>query len=336
MEAPFDGTGDATSEALCTYHDALATVAAESPARVISACRFDLVSVPVALHILEKFGVIISAKMVMNHCPSWLIGQRTYLKPLAGILSSPSWVDQDMALLLQAEKLITLGQLAAGAAHELGNSLSVVSSSLQYLHQRLAAENDPACDFTLTALHNVERMRDLLSTMLDFATVKKPRIEHVDLKKAISEVLRFTSAENKHRQITVNLSFDPSCTTVLADTRGVKQIMLNLIKNAFDALTEGGDTITIRTLLHPADAAAAVMVENNGPSIPPEAMQSLFHPFYTTKPEGTGLGLYLSRLIAKDNDGDLEAVSMPNGMQFKLTLPLVARSGDVRGASTHC
>jgi signal transduction histidine kinase len=230
----------------------------------------------------------------------------------------------------QTEKLAALGELAAGVAHELGNPLSIISSSLQYLHQRLAAANDSASDFTMMALQNVERMSGLLQTMLHFVGVKKPRIEQVDLKEMISEVLRFTSAECIRRSIIVDAAFDPALPKAWVDPCGFKQIILNLVKNSLDALAQEGTTLHLRTSMDP-NRQAVVEIENNGPAIPADVMAKIFSPFHTTKVGGTGLGLYLSRQIARDQGGDLEAENLQGAVRFTLTLPLDRRIDKMRG-----
>jgi len=224
---------------------------------------------------------------------------------------------------LRIEKLSALVQLVAGVAHELGNPLSIISSSLQYLHERLAAANDPASDFTMTALHNVDRMHELLRSMLDFASIKMPRAEQVDLKEAISEVLRFTSAECTRRNIAVQASFDPALPRAWVDPSGIRQIILNLVKNALDAMSQSEAKNELRVRTRSGSGRMAVVeVENNGEAIPPGVLANLFRPFYTTKDGGTGLGLYLSRRVAQDHGGELQAENLSEGVRFTLTLPL--------------
>lgn len=251
------------------------------------------------------------------------------IHPGEAVIGLPCQDDAELAGALPAlarrcqelEKLAALGQLAAGVAHELGNPLSIISSSLQYLHQRLAAANDPASDFTMTALINVERMHGLLRGMLDFAAVKQPVLEEVDLNAIISEVLRFTAAECIRRGITVEVAFDPGLPRIWVEPASVKQIILNLIKNSLDALAQSGKRLEVRTRM--AAAAQTVEITNDGPQIPPDVLRHLFRPFHTTKDGGTGLGLYLSRLIAKEHGGGLEAANLvQGGVRFTLTLPL--------------
>lgn len=338
VEAPAVRNGVATAAALRVYHNALEALAAGIPTTVISAFRLAQISERALLGLAAGSSALISAKMVLPHCPSWLISRtRTDITPVAGIPPSPSpppatSADPISTSLLQVEKLATLGQFAAGMAHELGNPLSVISSSLQYLHQRLAAAGDPASEFTMTALQNVERMHGLLRSMLDFAVVKKLRFERIQLKEAVSEILGFTSGECARRGIAVDSSIDPALPPVWVDSCCLKQILLNLVKNALDALLCAGETLRIHIGMRPVERLVAVEVENNGPPIPAEALPSLFRPFYTTKDGGTGLGLYLSRQIARDLGGDLTAGNLIDGVRFTLTLPLDGRKGDNHGA----
>lgn len=338
VEAPLIKSRVATAKAVFAYHDTLETIAAGSLTTVISACRLGHMAEGALLVALTEGSIVlISAKLVLPHCPSWLISRtRTDFTSVVGIPTSPgspappTSADSVFTPFCQAEKLAALGQLAAGIAHELGNPLCIINSSLQYLHRRLAAANDSASDFTMTALQSVERMHGLLRSMLDFSAVKQPHFEQMDLQEAVSEIVRFTSAECARCGITVDVSFDPALTLAWADPGGVKQVLLNLIKNALDALLQGGGALRIRTRLCTEDRLATIEVENNGPPISTDALPNLFRPFHTTKDGGTGLGLYLSRQIAQDHGGDLEAKNLPNGVRFTLALPLDRRMGDGR------
>jgi signal transduction histidine kinase len=328
VESPLPRKGVARSRALRDYHEALAALAPKA-VTIVNAFRLTDVSARALLTILDSPNALVSAKMALPRCPSWLLSPlKSELPPAAADHNSESIFTP----IFQADQLADLGQLGAGFAHELGNPLSIISSSLQYLYQRLAANNDPASDFAMAALHNVERMHGILQSMLDFAGAKKPHFEHLDLKEAISEVLRFTSGEFAQRGIAVEVSFDPFLPNAWGDPFGVKQILLNLVKNALDAITEGegGNTIRLRTRMD-ARRRAVIEIENNGATIPANVLPNLFRPFYTTRNGGTGLGLYLSRQIAKGHGGELNAENLPGGVRFTLTLPLDLQKEEDRG-----
>jgi signal transduction histidine kinase len=338
IESPLPRKGIARAKGLRAYNEVLAALMqGGAVANVISACRLADVSPRTLLAILDSSSALISARMLIPRCPAWLIfPMRSDLSPAAGLPAAPRSPDPIFTPMFEAEKLVALGQLGAGVAHELGNPLSIISSSLQYLHQRLAASQDPASDFTMTALHNVERMRVLLKSMLDFSALRKPRLEHVDLKEAISEVLRFTTPECTQRGITVEVSFDPFLPKTWVDPGGLKQIVLNLVKNALDATTQGtggAGRKTLRLRIRMGEnRKALVEVENSGAAIPPDVLASLFRPFFTTKDGGTGLGLYLSRKIAEDHGGELFVENISDGVRFTLTLPLEYQRGEDHAA----
>jgi len=351
IESPAPPGGTPLVPALSAYYHALDA----TPVLATVICAQRLADLPEGARgaVLEACDAVINAKALLPHCPSWLVGPGAERRvgpagratrsgdrsvtPLEGVPSSPADSDLGLATWVQAEKLAALGQLAAGVAHELGNPLAIISSSLQYLHQRLAATNDAASDFTMTALANVDRMRGLLRSMLDFAAVKKPSFEPADLKEVVSEVLRFTAAECARRAVAVEVSFDPSLPRAWIEPAGVKQIILNLVQNGIDAMAQVGGTLKVRTRLDQADGMAVVEIANDGPAIPPDACPQLFRPFHTTKDGGTGLGLYLSRQIAKEHGGDLDAENPPDGgVRFTLTLPVDRLAGGESGEHGAC
>ena len=331
VESPLPRRGVERMGALRDYHEAL-TALAPRAVTIVNAFRLTDISANALLTILDSPNILVSAKLTLPRCPSWMLSpKKSDLAPTAGMAASDH-NSESVFIPFHADKLANLGQIRAGFAHELGNPLSIISSSLQYLYQRLAANNDPASDFAMAALHNVERMHGILQSMLDSAGSKKPHFEPLDLKEAISEVLRFTSGEFAQRGIAVEVSFDPVLPKAWGDPFGVKQILLNLVKNALDAITEGGggNTIRLRTRMD-ARRRAIMEVENNGAAIPANVLPNLFRPFYTTRNGGTGLGLYLSRQIAEGHGGELSAENLPGGVRFTLTLPLDLQKEEDRG-----
>ncbi len=330
VDLPAPREGSPPGPALRDYCRVLDT--APASATVLCAYRPGDLSEGARASLVECCDSVLKARILVPRCPSWLFSrggaQGRGHAPGGGAPPPGADADLQLATKEQTEKLAVLGQLATGVAHELGNPLSIISSSLQYLHQRLAAASDPASDFTSTALANVERMHGLLRGMLDFAAVKKSSFQRVDLNDIISEVLRFTAAECQRRNIAVEVSFESALPRAWVEPPAIKQVVLNLVKNGLDALAQSGDRLDVRTRLDASNETAVVEVANNGPAIPPEVLARIFRPFQTTKDGGTGLGLYLSRQIAKEHQGALDAQNLPEGgVRFTLTLPLDRRRG---------
>ena len=331
VESPLLAHSGTRELALRDYHEAL-TALAPKAVTIVNAFRLADAPAQALFTILESSNALVSAKMLLPRCPVWLLSPaKNELGPAAPTAPADHGAESIFTP-FAADKLAAIGQIGAGFAHELGNPLSIISSSLQYLYQRLAANNDPASDFAMAALLNVERMHGILQSMLDSAGSKKPHFELIDLKEEVSEVLRFTSGEFAQRGIAAEVSFDPGLPRVWGDPFGVKQILLNLVKNALDAISEGGGGNTIRLCTRlDAKGRAVVEVENNGAVIQANVLPNLFRPFYTTRNGGTGLGLYLSRQIAKGHDGELSAENLVGGVRFTLTLPLDLRKEEERG-----
>jgi len=328
VEAPAPTAGNGY-EMWRNHHDSLRAMAGTTAALIDGVCleRIPAAALP---GLLEAAGFVVSAKTVTPRCPAWLIRRGDDLETQTTADAQPGSLAEAAcgAAALQVEPLVSLRYMAAGVAHELGNPLSIISSSLQYLHQRLSAANDPASEFTLTALENVDRMHRLLRSILEFTTIQRTRSVKIDINEAVSEVMRFTSTECARRGIRVEVSFDPSLPPqIWGDTGGIKQVFLNLVKNAFEA---GGDRLVVRT--RAVAGSAVVELENNGPPITPAVLQQLFQPFHTTKTSGTGLGLYLSRQIARDHGGELACENLRDGVRFALTLSVTGPEGGGDGA----
>jgi signal transduction histidine kinase len=271
--------------------------------------------------LFEACGSVLSARELLPECPRWFLD------------SSGSAPDGGMGALGEAEKSAALGQLGAIIAHELGNPLSIISSSLQYLHERLTRSHDEASEFASAALANVERIQGLLRKMLQAGTPGRAVFERANLNEIIPELLRLTASECERRAVAVDVSFDQRIPAAWIDPQGVKQIVLNLVKNSLDALSGRGGTLRVRTRLEESGDAMALEIENDGPHIERDVFPHLFRPFHSTKAGGTGLGLYLSRQIAQDHGGDLVAENLPEaGVRFTLTLPIDRRKGGELGS----
>jgi len=227
--------------------------------------------------------------------------------------------------LIQAEKLTSLGQLAASIAHEINNPLSGVLAYTQLLAKKVRGDNIPK-EVALGYLSKMEaeltRSTKLIRSLLDFARQSPPAFRQLNLNDVVNRAfdLAAHSAELQHVQIVREL--DPSLPNLMADFDQLHQVCTNLILNAIQAMPQGGK-LTLRTSVN--NGQLKIEVQDTGCGISPENMRKLFTPFFTTKHEvkGVGLGLAISYGIIQRHHGRIEVQSKKGeGTTFTIYLPL--------------
>lgn len=219
--------------------------------------------------------------------------------------------------LRRKERLASLGEMSAGIAHEIRNPLGIISSSAQLLDRQV--DDADARQLLDIIQEESARLNSLITEFLTFGRQLEPQRRPCDLATLILRGLDYLrgSAEQKG----VSLTFDRQCEQCEAevDADMLQQVLLNLLLNALDATPAGGE---IRVTLQPAPGRLEISVSDTGRGIAPELIDRIFNPFFTTKAEGTGLGLANAFKIMQSHDGDLTVVSTPGqGSRFTLTLP---------------
>ena len=233
------------------------------------------------------------------------------------------------AVLERANRLSSLGTLAAGIAHEIRNPLVAVKTFLDLLPQRL---DDPEflTRFRELSLGELHRVADLITDLLALGKSKTPERRAVDLGPTLEPVVRLMESTARKRQIEVAAIFDPHVPAVWADPDQLKQIIVNLVLNAIETSAPGGH---VWFEARPAPAGSVVLeVRDDGPGIPADQLENIFHPFYTTKETGTGLGLALVHQMVVEHGGVITVEStVGRGSVFLVTLPTapvaLARTG---------
>jgi len=235
----------------------------------------------------------------------------------------------------QAEKMATIGLLAAGVAHEINNPLAAISGFSEALKRRiphlatlLNKDTDQAIledftDYTTTILEECNRCRDIVGNLLTFSSQKTGKFNTIDLNALVADSLKILHHQIKlHPGITLEQDLNPAPVTLQGSQGELKQVLLNLVLNAMDAIESKG-TITIRTrqdrLGH-----VALIVEDTGHGIAPETLSKLFIPFFTTKTKGhsIGIGLSICYNIIKMHGGEILVCSEPGkGSIFRVMLP---------------
>ncbi len=219
--------------------------------------------------------------------------------------------------LLRVERLAAAGQLSTGVAHELRNPLAVIATSVFILR-----DNVPDTPVTARHLKRITEQLQVANEILEdlLAAVRDRPIEKASV--ALGAVVREAVARVPRAQTAVHLALDAELPPVEGDARRLAQVVINLVSNAVQALAASPAPAVTVTLSR--DGAEAVLtVDDNGPGLAPEVLPRLFDPLFSTRPDGTGLGLALSRRIAEAHGGTLTASNLDaGGARFTLRVPL--------------
>jgi two-component system, NtrC family, sensor kinase len=239
---------------------------------------------------------------------------------------------------LRAERMASIGKLAAVVAHEINNPLTGILTYAKLLKKRFASHPAAAQDDTVSSLTLIEsesrRCGEIVKNLLSFARATPLTFEPSDVNGVIQRCVQLVQHQLTLASIELNLNLSPDLPLVQCDPSQIEQVILSLVMNAIDAMPHGGTLrISSRHLVEPGEAQ--IQVQDDGVGIPPDALPNLFEPFFTTKERGHGLGLGLaiSHTIVERHLGHIEVTSEPGrGTQFTITLPMNGRkSGSAPG-----
>jgi two-component system sensor histidine kinase PilS (NtrC family) len=224
----------------------------------------------------------------------------------------------------RSERLAGIGRLAAGIAHEIRNPLASISGSVELLKSLPGADTDTR-QLVDIAVREVERLDRLIADLLDYARPRNEERQPLDLAEVATEIAKAFNHERRDRD--VQLVVDTAAGAVIDGGSGqIRQVLWNLIRNATDSMPEGG-TIRIATALEEKTGGAreaVLSVVDSGVGIPPEDLDRIFEPFFSTKPSGTGLGLATVARIVEDHRGTVDIQSDPGrGTTFTLRFPAI-------------
>lgn len=230
------------------------------------------------------------------------------------------------AHLLQAEKLAAVGKLAAGVAHEINNPLTGVLTNASLMLEDLPPDDARREDLQ-TIVDETLRCRKIVKGLLEFARQSQPQMQALDLNKVLEDVLGLVRNQASFRNITIQTDLFPYLPGVMADRDQMRQVFLNIVLNASDAMPKGGRLAI--TSVHDRQAGMVeVTISDDGPGIPEEIRGRLFEPFFTTKRTGTGLGLSIAYGIIDRHKGDLRVGGeLGRGTTFTVSLPVAEASG---------
>jgi two-component system NtrC family sensor kinase len=230
--------------------------------------------------------------------------------------------------LMQAEKLSSIGLLAAGVAHEVNTPLAVIASQAQILTRQLDPD-DPRSKTLEKIIKQAFRASEIVNNLLKFSRVSGSEFSELDVNKVVRETVSLVEPMLKTSKISLNTQLTPSLPQVFGNHGKLQQVFMNLIMNARDAMPRGGE-LTLAT--EAENGSVLVEVGDNGVGIPNEHLSKIFDPFFTTKStsRGTGLGLAVSYGIIREHAGQIRVESaVGRGTTFRLEFPAVRKEVNV-------
>lgn len=232
----------------------------------------------------------------------------------------------------RAERLAQLGTVAAGLAHEIKNPLAGIKGAAQLLKRDFGASTPAITEYTEVMIRETDRLTALLEQLLSLGSPAPPQFTALNIHRLIQDVLLLVRESPNAKGIRIEYDFDPTLPPIRGDERQLKQVLLNLVANALDAM-EGQGLLSITTRMEtdfhivrgPKGHARLIRIEvsDTGPGIPPENLSHIFDPFFSTKMHGTGLGLAISHRIAAEHGGGLRvSLRAQRGTMMTLNLPV--------------
>ncbi|MDI2589621.1 ATP-binding protein [Psychrobacillus sp. NEAU-3TGS] len=217
------------------------------------------------------------------------------------------------------ESLSTIGQLAASIAHEIRNPMTSLKGFTQLLHQ---TTNEDGKRYLAVINEEIKRMEEILTEFLEVSKPTNNKFNSFDIKELILEVANFMAPQALMKNIELIISLTPeSKFKFLGDKNLMKQVFMNSIKNAIEAMPKGGNIFITISNIGMKDVC--IEIKDQGQGIEADKIDKIFDPFFTTKSEGTGLGLSHSIQVIKSHGGTIEVVSeVEVGTSFKFILPL--------------
>jgi two-component system NtrC family sensor kinase len=223
--------------------------------------------------------------------------------------------------LLQSEKLAAMGRLTSQIAHELNNPIYGIMNTLELLKTEIPPESKRRRILELS-LSETQRLSEMLRNMLSFSKPEEEKRRPIRINELVEGILLVMEKQMRESNIKVETSFDDEIPEVMASTNQMRQVMLNMIKNAKEAMPKGG-TLTVRTSRE--DNRVMIHIQDTGMGIPEEIRNKIFEAFFTTKQKvkGVGLGLSVCYGIIKDHSGEIKVESEEGeGTTFTISLPI--------------
>jgi signal transduction histidine kinase len=253
------------------------------------------------------------------------------LMQIAETAATVIWNSKLMERLRERERLATVGAMAAGLAHEIRNPLGAIKGAAEYLDPGRFLEGDEA-EFLQVIIDETNRLNSVVSQFLDYARPFRAQFQETDINEVVRKTAKLIQAEHGENRVTIVL--DESVPPIRADGEQMKQVVLNLALNGLDASAVKQRPVVITTRYVPERSCVELRVKDEGRGIPPEDLDRIFIPFFTTKQQGTGLGLAVCQRIVHNHGGTIYPESkLGEWTEFVVVLPTEKKEhGSITGS----
>lgn len=227
--------------------------------------------------------------------------------------------------LLRSERLAAIGRMSSQITHEVRNPLNSMSLNVEMLQEELSAKEGEARELLAAIAKEIERLTEITEGYLGFARLPKPQLEREQVNAVVGSLLKFVREEAGKAGVKVVPELGSDLPDVLADENQLRQALLNVVRNSLEALgSNGNQGGTLAVCTRRTAGQVEVLFRDDGPGIPSKDLARIFDPFYSSKKEGTGLGLPLTQQIIEEHGGTIACASEPGrGTVFTIRLPAV-------------
>ena len=221
----------------------------------------------------------------------------------------------------RTQKMATLGELAAGLAHEIRNPLTGIAAAAEVIRGELEKE-DPRREIFDEINEQASRLEKLVSNLLQFASLSPPQFSFLDLHEIVDKTVDLFSYEIQKQKITMEKEFPPNLPPIYADPKQIQQGLMNIVLNSLQAMPKGG-ILRFKTFFQSEEEMVHLTIGDTGVGISQELISKIFKPFYTTKAKGAGLGLAIVEKIIQEHRGKVSVSSQVGmGTTVEITLPI--------------
>lgn len=269
--------------------------------------------------ILEEKGL---KKKILDLNTSFLIDESGKITGVVAVIRDITEIKNLNEEMARHKRLVALGKLSAGIAHEIRNPLSSIRGLAQFIFNSFSKTDERKEDLN-TIIQEVDRLNKLVVQVLDFAKLKKPNLIRFSLNDLIRKITELFKIEIKDKQIKFNLELSPDISQIQADEDQVRQILMNVIINSIQAIPKKGE-IKIKTEKAPlkGEPAIKLIIEDSGIGITEKDFNQIFDPFFSTKEKGSGLGLSIVYKLVEAHQGEIKVESKEGeGTKFIILLP---------------